>query len=159
VNPERRNARDLVRWLTKIDMNGPLAKNRPDLGRCWLWNGGHNNGGYAKFSVTEDDAFLTVYAHRWGYKRIVGPVDDDLEMDHFACDNRGCVNPLHVRPATSRENTMRSNARSAINARKTHCKRGHPFDETNTYFVPNGRGRHCKACAEISRLARRAARR
>jgi WhiB family redox-sensing transcriptional regulator len=30
-------------------------------------------------------------------------------------------------------------------ASKTHCKRGHPFNATNTYYSPDGR-RHCRTC-------------
>lgn len=33
---------------------------------------------------------------------------------------------------------------------KTECKRGHPFDETNTYFRPNGR-RMCRECARVAK--------
>ena len=33
----------------------------------------------------------------------------------------------------------------ARNARKTACKRGHPFDGPNTYVDPAGR-RRCRAC-------------
>lgn len=33
------------------------------------------------------------------------------------------------------------------NARKTHCKRGHPFDSTNTYRAPSTpSSRMCRAC-------------
>lgn len=32
-----------------------------------------------------------------------------------------------------------------LDAAKTHCKMGHPFDEKNTYFRPDG-GRACRAC-------------
>ena len=28
---------------------------------------------------------------------------------------------------------------------KTHCARGHPYDETNTAVTPKGR-RYCRAC-------------
>jgi len=31
------------------------------------------------------------------------------------------------------------------NARKTHCKRGHPFDAANTYYAPGGQ-RRCRTC-------------
>lgn len=33
--------------------------------------------------------------------------------------------------------------------RRTHCKRGHPYDEKNT-FVSSQRGRGCRACRKIS---------
>lgn len=35
------------------------------------------------------------------------------------------------------------------NARKTHCKHGHPFDEENTYISPRG-NRGCRACRRNS---------
>lgn len=41
-------------------------------------------------------------------------------------------------------------ARSRV--KKTHCHRGHLFDEENTYLTPNGR-RSCRACLRIARLA------
>ena len=44
-------------------------------------------------------------------------------------------------------------APAALNARATHCKRGHEFNSTNTY-ASNGR-RHCRICrTETERLAR-----
>jgi WhiB family redox-sensing transcriptional regulator len=30
-------------------------------------------------------------------------------------------------------------------ASKTHCKHGHPFDQANTYYAPDGR-RRCRTC-------------
>jgi hypothetical protein len=40
----------------------------------------------------------------------------------------------------------------AYNAAKTHCKQGHPFDEANTYWNPDGSGRRqCKECVRINR--------
>lgn len=33
---------------------------------------------------------------------------------------------------------------------RTHCKRGHLFDEANTYIGPKGK-RRCRACAKKSR--------
>src|SRR5262245_45795953 len=34
------------------------------------------------------------------------------------------------------------------NATKTHCKHGHPFDQTNTYYATDGQ-RRCRACFRI----------
>ena len=35
---------------------------------------------------------------------------------------------------------------AAVNAAKTHCDSGHPFDEANTYRPPSGRRRDCRHC-------------
>ncbi len=43
-------------------------------------------------------------------------------------------------------------------ADQTHCKRGHLFDEENTYIEPNG-ARVCKPCRRLLAKARRPARR
>jgi hypothetical protein len=40
---------------------------------------------------------------------------------------------------------LRGESPSAVNARRTHCHRGHPFNEENTYIRPNGQ-RTCIAC-------------
>jgi len=37
---------------------------------------------------------------------------------------------------------------SAQNASKTHCLRGHPFDESNTFYCLRG-FRHCRECHRI----------
>jgi len=36
-------------------------------------------------------------------------------------------------------------APAVANGEKTHCPKGHPFDEENTYYPPNG-GRMCRIC-------------
>jgi len=44
------------------------------------------------------------------------------------------------------ENTLRSDGITALNAAKTKCTNGHPFTAENTYLIPNGGGRACRAC-------------
>jgi WhiB family redox-sensing transcriptional regulator len=39
------------------------------------------------------------------------------------------------------------------NARKTHCKRGHPFDAANTYYAPDGQ-RRCRTCMRAAQPVR-----
>lgn len=39
------------------------------------------------------------------------------------------------------------------NARKTHCKRGHPFDGANTYILPGSGSRACRACIRARQAA------
>jgi hypothetical protein len=46
---------------------------------------------------------------------------------------------------TGAVNTRRGKSFAAINAQKTHCPKGHPFDGDNVVHRPEG-GRACKAC-------------
>jgi hypothetical protein len=85
-------------------------------------------------------------AHRYAYELLVGPIASGLVLDHL-CRNPGCVNPKHLEPVTDRENTRRGISSAAENAKKTHCYRGHPFDERNTYVNLKGK-RACRECAK-----------
>ena len=149
---------DEQRFWSYVDKDGPVAKNHPELGPCWLWTGGLKNGGYGQFHF----AGGPVPAHRWLYERLHGPVAERC-LDHFACDNPPCVNPAHVRPASDRENVLRGIAPSAQNARKTHCDHGHEFTPENTErWGPDKAWRRCRTCTratgrESKRRARAAA--
>lgn len=122
---------------------------------CWIWQGWKNPEGYGSATVRGTSAGRkTRLAHRAIYEILVGPISDGLQIDHL-CSTRSCVNPAHLEPVTARENTLRSNAPTAINARKTHCPKGHPYDEANTYVWKRGGSTHrrCKACHRAFVLA------
>lgn len=114
---------------------------RTELGEngCILWTGFLDRDGYGQFVVDGRN----VRVHRWSYEHHIGPIPDGLVIDHL-CRNRACVNAKHMEPVTPLENTRRGVAPTAINARKTACKRGHVFTETNTVAVPGGRA--CRTC-------------
>lgn len=85
----------------------------------------------------------------------------------FTYLKKGCTVPLCERVAKTKGlchkhyeySRMASHppTRSALNAAKTHCLKGHPFDEKNTKWNRNGNGvlgRGCKTCAnERARIA------
>lgn len=108
---------------------------------CWLWTGNTNNGGYGIFWYND----RTGLAHRWSYEHHKGPLGA-LYVDHL-CRTRLCVNPDHLEKVTARENLMRGETKAAANAAKTHCPRGHPYDDVNTYRDKMGR-RSCKTCRD-----------
>jgi HNH endonuclease len=109
---------------------------------CWLWTGYVDPAGYASIRVGGGgSAELTV--QRAAYQLFVGPIPEGLTIDHL-CRVRHCANPEHLEAVTMRENTLRGDTLPARNAAKTHCLRGHPFDEANTGFQPGGR--YCLTC-------------
>ena len=108
---------------------------------CWAWRGDHTAHGYGR--ITHKGK--TYRAHRVVYEHFVGPIPEGLVIDHL-CRNHGCVNPAHLEPVTNRVNVVvRGRTVTAANARKTHCKRGHTFDDTNTRRRRNG-SRACRRC-------------
>lgn len=112
--------------------------------------------GYGQFAMDDGDRVRMKPAHRIAYELVNGPIPEGLEIDHL-CRNRLCVRPDHLEAVTTQENLRRGNGASARNARKDRCSQGHEFDETNTYWRPDGKGRDCRTCrAARSRRARAA---
>lgn len=131
---------------------GHSRRNYPELGgrfwskvkkpaavdECWLWVGATVRG-YGEFYFKGRQ----LKAHRFAYELLVGPIPEGLTIDHL-CRNRSCINPSHMEPVTIQENLRRGISPSAVNARKTHCLRGHPLKGQNL-LVNNGH-RHCRQC-------------
>lgn len=119
----------------------------PETG-CWEWQARINRTGYGRFKVGRRE----YAAHRIAYELLVDRIPEGLDIDHL-CRVRHCVNPEHLEPVTRRENIRRGltgHNSNNHNARKTHCKRGHPFDTANTAKLSGGR-RGCLACRRAYR--------
>lgn len=123
-----------------------LAKVRKVPSGCWEWTARvDQKTKYGRFCYEGRER----NAHRISYILFRGAIPEGLVVDHFVCDNRICVNPSHMKVSTHRDNILRGKSSPAINARKTECKRGHPFDEANTYLTPSG-GRECRTCSRAN---------
>ena len=136
-------------WLTPVPKRTALPKlsdeqrfwSKVEIGDangCWLWTKGIQHHGHAQFSVNGK----AVYAHRFAYELMVGPIPEGLVLDHL-CSTPACVNPAHLEAVTPRENALRSRMVKVATA-KTHCPRGHEYNSENTQLI--GGRRFCRAC-------------
>lgn len=116
---------------------------------CWLWRAGFTTEGYGKFSVASSSAL----AHRVAYELEVGEIPPGLVLDH-RCRNRSCINPAHLEPVTPRENTLRGEGVSALNARKPHCHK-HGVEFTRRTRRTGGEYRECLPCKNEYKRNRR----
>jgi hypothetical protein len=124
-----------------------VEKKAPDA--CWPWKAGTNYKGYGQFQLGREN----MAAHRFAYVLHHGEIPEGHQV-HHTCDNKGCQNPAHLEALTPGQHTLLGNGFSGRNARKTHCKRGHPLTAENCYEYP-GR-RMCKLCARLRARKQRA---
>lgn len=117
------------------------------IGPCWEWAGGSSKGyGHSRIEGK------AIRVHRYAWEQKNGPIPEGMVTDH-RCRNRACCNPDHLRLVTNRTNTLEnSEGEAAKNAAKTHCKNGHPFDESSIRHWPSGTRRVCPTCIRQSYL-------
>lgn len=104
---------------------GSLLELTKPEGDCLIWQGTKRDNGYG---VTVYKGVQTT-THRVMYQIVHNKIlPNDMEVDH-TCNNRDCINPLHLREVTHAEN-MRLSAE-----RRTTCREGHEWTEENTYIT------------------------
>ena len=127
----------ILRFLKKVSVD--------EMG-CWNWTAHTDKDGYGQLGVYGK----TTQSHRFIYKYYHGSIDPKLTIDHL-CRNTSCVNTDHLEQVTIQVNDLRGTGFCAVNARKTHCIRGHEFTSENTYLSASNR-RHCRACQRVRHL-------
>lgn len=123
-----------------------------DENGCFVWQRATTSG-YGRIKRPGGRSGM-MPAHRAAYELRVGPIPPGMVIDHL-CRNRACINPEHLEVVTNRENILRGVSSAAQRARKTHCPKGHPYDEANTYIRPTTGNRECRSCRYLSVKATR----
>lgn len=116
---------------------------------CWEWQGSKTKFGYGKCKY-----FGEQLAHRVSFILHQGPLLGSEMCVLHRCDNPPCVNPSHLFVGTTDTNNKDRAAKKRNNHRnelKTHCKRGHEFDEINT-VVRGINKRSCRICVNMMSL-------
>lgn len=138
--------RELIRFWSHVEYRG--------IDDCWECNLTPDRNGYCLFWIGKVGVGRQYRAHRIAWMELRGEIPSGLVLDHL-CRNPKCINPAHLEPVTQRENLLRGMGASAVNARKTHCINGHPFNSENIYYWRSCR--YCRKCRTLA-LIRRAQR-
>lgn len=132
-----------VRQNVVVDGNG-----------CWIWQGTVDKRGYGRKSYRFKSSGRGVLVHRYLYQLLHGI---ELRRDQFlchTCDVPRCCNPDHLWIGTNGENQRDAALKGRHQeTKKTHCPKGHPYNEENTRWSKNANGRpgvyrSCRICAK-----------
>lgn len=140
------NSAEFQRIFSKVKINpARIYLNTP----CWEWTGSRSRDGYAQASFRG----IQQKVHRITYAVFVKRIPTGRMrgvLDHM-CDNKSCINPVHLEFKSNRDNVLRGNGMSAQYARRTHCGNGHPLSGENLRMVKGAR--HCITCKRAIGLA------
>ena len=76
----------IMRFVKKLD------------GGCWQWQGNMNTDGYGRFGYNGK----VIKAHRASWLIFKGEIGYSHVL--HVCDNKGCINPRHLKLGTHKQN-------------------------------------------------------
>lgn len=99
---------NLAKFWSRVDI--PKGSNWRN--RCWEWTGAlttkwpgeHQGGGGQGYGALKVDGKWW-RAHRYAYVNYHGEIPEDYVIGH-RCNNRKCVNPLHIAAVTLQQNAQ-----------------------------------------------------
>lgn len=116
---------------------------------CWLWNGSLNGNGYGQVMID----YISYGVHRLSLH-----VFKDFDLNSplnalHTCDNPVCFNPDHLYAGNQSNNLTDAYKRGRRKGNslggRTHCRKGHEYNEENTYIRPDLGTRACKLCRRL----------
>ena len=110
------------------------------VGDCVVWIGTLSTKGYGVFYQNGRPG----YAHRFSWESTNGEIPKGLVIDHL-CRNRCCVNPVHLRVCTNKENILAPGSRCVTKkfSDQPTCRYGHAYEYVTNYKIPQ---RLCRTC-------------
>jgi DNA-binding CsgD family transcriptional regulator len=83
---------------------------------CRIWQGAIDKDGYGVLSIRPGDGSRRkVYAHRWVYEAVHGPLPKGMVVRH-KCDNRPCFRLTHLEAGTVADNNRDAQERGHLGA-------------------------------------------
>lgn len=132
-------------WVQRV-----LTNIRVSNDGCWIWQGRTGTWGYGSTGYRGRDRII----HRQFYQVVNRVKLDRWQLVMHKCDQRLCINPMHLQIGTPGDNVLDAAAKGRHhNARKTHCKRGHEFTPENTWIKVGKKGNVMRGCLTCQKAA------
>lgn len=141
---DKRISRLISLTLAELDViRGKLLARSVRNGDCLVWGGAQTQSGYGSM-LTRPNGWVesTHVLSMFVFNGIAVP--SSMTVNH-RCENKLCVEPKHLQQASVRENNLYSHSLIAVNASKTHCTEGHPYEGDNLRMSSRGQ-RICVTC-------------
>lgn len=119
-----------------------LARTKPE-NDCQIWQGGVSKNNYPQAKIER----RTTLVHNYIYRNFNEQEIPEGMLVIASCGNKKCLAPQHLVLKNRKEHILTTDSVWAINARKTHCPKGHEYTEDNTFIMSSG-ARACIQCGK-----------
>jgi hypothetical protein len=140
------SGKEVKRFWSYVDKNGPIPNHCPELGPCWIWIGFCRDNGYGQCSINGH----CYKAHRVAFVISGGIFSNGYSVLH-SCHNRKCCNPAHLKSGTHLDN-MEDMVKSGRNKNRMVAEQKKPILSKDAVFEIK---EMLKANISIAQIARK----